>query len=256
MEQLQKVAEGLHPVADHFTIALFTIAVLADLAASVFSQRAWLRHMSLTLTVLAALAAGASFYTGNLESERVKAFLTAPAKDMLYKHALWGGRIVYVIGVLALVRIILGLFGSLARLRSSYLLVAIVALGLLYMDSYWGAQLVYTYGVGTKPGEEAMSRPKGAIEEFTKGLIRKVPIPSIESPTAKTTPPASSVSSPEVALTPAPLMGPATSTSPGASPTSPTTSTPQALASPTHSPPPISPNLPSPSSAGEGGSER
>ena len=56
MENLEKLLKNwqLHPVADHFSIALLVVAVLVDVAALIFSQRQWLRYMALTLMITGA----------------------------------------------------------------------------------------------------------------------------------------------------------------------------------------------------------
>ena len=77
----------LHPVADHFTVALLMVGVLIDLIASLFPLRAWLRYMALTLMVLGALSAGSSYATGDMEADRIWNALTEPAKAVLHRHA-------------------------------------------------------------------------------------------------------------------------------------------------------------------------
>ena len=42
----------LHPVVDHFTVALLIVGVLTDLVASLFPLRNWIRYMALTLMIL------------------------------------------------------------------------------------------------------------------------------------------------------------------------------------------------------------
>ncbi len=47
----------LHPVVDHFSVALLFVAVLIDLFAG--ANRIWMRYTALLLMILGALAAGA-----------------------------------------------------------------------------------------------------------------------------------------------------------------------------------------------------
>src|SRR5690349_6940212 len=77
----------LHPVADHFTISLLVIAVIIDLLASMAPARAWLRYMALTLMIVGAIAAGASYGTGDMEADRVWKALGTEAKGVLHLHA-------------------------------------------------------------------------------------------------------------------------------------------------------------------------
>ena len=97
----------LHPVADHFTIALLMVGVLIDLIASLFPVRAWLRYMALTLMILGALSAGSSYATGDLEAGRIWNALSDPAKAVLHRHALLAEIAAVVFGVLALWRILI-----------------------------------------------------------------------------------------------------------------------------------------------------
>ena len=65
----------LHPVADHFTIGLLIVGVLLDLIASLAPTRTWLRYTALMLMILGAFAAGASYFTGDMEADRELASL-------------------------------------------------------------------------------------------------------------------------------------------------------------------------------------
>jgi uncharacterized membrane protein len=190
MEDIQSTLEALrlHPVADHFTVALITVAVLADLCASLFSQRAWFRYMALTLTVLAAASAVASDYTGSLEAHRVKDTLSGPAKTLLHNHAELGDILTYVVSALAVVRIALALFGFMARLRPLYLILAVTTVAAVLWQGHWGGELVYSYGVGTDLGAAPVSRATPAIGGASPGVARERPTPRIEAPMARMTP--------------------------------------------------------------------
>ncbi len=224
MEDIQGtiVALRLHPVIDHFTVALITVAVLADLCASMFSQRAWFRYMALTLTILAAACAAGSTFTGDLEADRVKDTLSGPAKLLLHNHARLGYVLVYVLGGLAVVRIALALFGFLSRLRPLYLIVAIGVVATVFWQGRWGGQLVYEYGVGFEPGSAAMTKAKSALEGAAPGLIRGMPAPRIETPMTRPTPQAvpSAASgtggSPPAASAPTPAVAPSKQAAAGA----------------------------------------
>src|SRR5260370_17373287 len=77
----------LHPVADHFTVAIVVIAVLADLLASLFASRIWVRYMPTSLMVVGALAAWSSNVTGGWDASRVWDNVPGPAKAVLIPHA-------------------------------------------------------------------------------------------------------------------------------------------------------------------------
>ena len=61
----------LHPVVDHFSVALLFTAVLIDLVASTAPNRIWLRYTAVLLMILGALAAGGSYFTGDMEADRI-----------------------------------------------------------------------------------------------------------------------------------------------------------------------------------------
>src|SRR5260370_42297667 len=57
----------LHPVADHFTVALIIVAILIDLVASIVSTRMWLRYSALTLMILGTAAASGAYLPAGSE---------------------------------------------------------------------------------------------------------------------------------------------------------------------------------------------
>src|ERR1700676_1896733 len=129
----------LHPVADHFTIGLLVVGVLIDLIASLARPRTWLRYTALTLMVLGAIAAGASYFTGDMEADRVWNAMSAPAKEVLHRHATLGTYMAVVFGVLAGWRILLESIGFFAGSRPVYLIFATISAGILiYIGSLGG----------------------------------------------------------------------------------------------------------------------
>ncbi|HXW82770.1 MAG TPA: DUF2231 domain-containing protein, partial [Candidatus Binataceae bacterium] len=122
----------LHPVADHYTVAILSIAVLIDLFASVVSSRVWIRYMALTLTILGSIAAGTSYLTGGWEAHRVFQALAPEAKAVLHRHAQLGEAMAITFGILALWRILLQATNAFANSRGIYLIVAVVAVVVLF----------------------------------------------------------------------------------------------------------------------------
>jgi uncharacterized membrane protein len=193
----------LHPVADHFTVALLTIAVLTDLVASLAPTRAWIRYMALSLTILGALAAAASFATGDMEADRIFKSLGAEAKTVLHRHAELGEYLAIGFGVLALWRILIGSLGFMAGSRPVYLIVALIGIGTLLYAGHLGGRLVYTYGAGTAlltaTPEATATAPAAAPSQA--GPLPTVTVPTPE-PTAAPPPPAASEPKPETSPTP------------------------------------------------------
>jgi len=204
----------LHPVADHFSIALLVVAVLVDVVALIFSERLWLRYMGLTLMIAGAAAAAASYGTGDLEGDRIWDLVSGPAKDVLSLHAKLGYYLMCTFAILALWRILVEALGFMNSTRQIYLALAIVAVGVLLYQGRLGGELVYTYGVGT-----------GAMAAGAVKAMAAEPVPSIE---------AAPSSAPEVPTAIPTVYNPTAEATPA--PTEVPTDTPTATAEPTASP--------------------
>lgn len=213
MDQVVKILQPyqLHPVADHFSVALLFVAVLIDLVASMSPTRIWLRYTALTLMILGALAAGASFATGDMEADRIWNALGQPARDVLHRHAQLGQYLAITFGVLAIWRIMIQAFGFMAGSRAIYLIVAILAIATLGYSAHLGGVLVYDYGAGTALMASAPVPAEGASPASEASPAG--PIPTVTVPTAVATatpmvtiaPPAAS---PASAPTPVPTVQP------------------------------------------------
>jgi uncharacterized membrane protein len=220
----------LHPVVDHFTVALIIIGILVDLVASMIPSRTWLRATALTLMVLGTAAAWGSNLTGGWEAERVWDNVKGPALDVLKRHAELGDYLPWVFLALALWRLGIQFVGFLAGSRPLYLLIAVMAGGVILYQGSLGGKLVYDYGVGTAlmpmatPTESPQPSPTATPAEAS-------PIPTVFNPSASPTPempattpsaspaaasPAASPSASESA-TPAPETSPTPAASPSAS---------------------------------------
>jgi len=158
MEAIMSVLKAwqLHPLADHFALALLTTAVAVDVIAMLFSSRLWLRYMALTLMVVGTMAVALSFLTGDLEAQRVGEAVIGPAKEVLATHARFGQYLMYAFVALALWRICLQAFNFLAATRTTFLILALIAVGFLFWEAHLGNDLLYTYGVGTQLMAAAM----------------------------------------------------------------------------------------------------
>jgi uncharacterized membrane protein len=208
----------LHPIIDHFTVAIFVLAVITDLVASVFSTRQWLRYSALSLVILAALLTWGSNVTGQWAERQVMTAVKAaggPALASLNRHAWLGEDILpWLISVLAIWRIGIQLLNFIARSRPFYLLIAIAAMALISYEGYIGGELVYDYGVGTAiyssrvtPSPAAVATPSGP----------PTPMPTVYVPTATATPSASGTATPSSAPSAAPSPLPAVKGMAGAS---------------------------------------
>ena len=212
MDSVVKILQPyqLHPMVDHFSVGLLFTAVLIDLIASAAPTRIWLRYTALTLLILGALAAGGSFFTGDMEADRIWNALGQPARDVLKRHAQLGEYLAITFGILAVWRILIQAFAFMAGSRLIYLIVAIVAVATLGYSAHLGGVLVYDYGAGTAlmaaapvPSEGASPAP----EASPSGALPMVSVPSSTSGTP-TVGPTATVSASGGVPTPVPTAAP------------------------------------------------
>lgn len=178
----------LHPVVDHFSMALLIVAVLIDLVASTAPNRIWLRYTALLLMILGAIAAGASYFTGDMEADRIWNALGQPAKDVLHRHAQLGTYLAIAFGVLALWRILIQAFGFVAGTRPLYLIFALVAIVALGYQGHLGGVLVFDYGAGTALMASAPVPSEAASPESAPTSAGPIPTVSVPTPLATSTP--------------------------------------------------------------------
>ncbi len=186
LETIQKW--HIHPAVDHFTVAILIVAVLADLFASMFSTRLWLRYAALALIIAGTAAAWGSKVTGGWEADRVWKMVQAaggPAYNILKLHAQLGDDwLPWIFLVLAVWRLGVQLLGFMARTRALYLLFAVLAAVALSYQGYLGGKLVYDYGIGTALFNSEASSPSPQPEATGPAT----PIPTVYVPTATVTP--------------------------------------------------------------------
>jgi uncharacterized membrane protein len=183
----------LHPIINHFTIAILTIAILSDLISSIFSSRTWMRHMALSLTVLGAGSAALSWVTGDWEADRIQDLLKTlqgPAKDVFQKHAQWGEILMYVFAFLAVWRIVSQGVSFFAASRPLYLLAGLIAIVMLFIQGFRGGRLVFNYGVGTQLLASSPTASASTIVPTPSGAPGG--IPTVYVPAASPTPAQSS----------------------------------------------------------------
>ena len=205
----------LHPVADHFTVALLMVGVLIDLIASLFPLRAWLRYMALTLRVLGALSAGSSYLTGDMEAGRIWNALSEPAKAVLHRHAFLAQIAAIVFGVLALWRVLIEGIAAFRGTRPVYLIVAFIAVCGLGYVGHLGGVLVYTYGAGTQLMAAEQSATLAATPSASPAV--PAPLPTVSVPTPEPSPAPPGAVAPSIVGSPTPA--PSQTSSPAASPT-------------------------------------
>lgn len=212
------IAWQLHPVVDHFTVALILIAIAADLVGSLMPSRLWIRYMAITLMVLAAIAAAGSNVTGGWEADRLWDHVTGPAKDVLKRHAQLGDILPWVFGVLALWRLGVEFVGFIGGSRPLYLVISVIAAAAVLYQGHLGGELVYTYGIGTAvlPTEAAAPSPYPIAPPAEASPIPTSSVPSMAvTPMATNSPMAPAEASP--AVSPGPSLAPSPAATPAAS---------------------------------------
>jgi uncharacterized membrane protein len=221
MDQVVKFLQPyqLHPVVDHFSVALIFVAVLIDLVASMAPTRLWLRYTALTLMVLGAISAGASYLTGDMEADRIWNALGDPAKEVLKKHAQLGEYLAIAFGVLAFWRILIQSLGFMAGSRGIYLIIALVAIGAFGYQAHLGGVLVYDYGAGTALMAAAPVPSEATSPESAPSSTGPLPTVSVPTPQAMSSvPPApaagASPEAPKAASMPTPVPTAAPSAAP------------------------------------------
>jgi uncharacterized membrane protein len=212
----------LHPIVDHFSMALLIVAVLIDLVASSAPNRIWLRYTALLLMILGAIAAGGSYFTGDMEADRIWNALGQPAREVLGRHAKLGEYLAIIFGVLAVWRIMIQGFGFMAGSRGIYLIFALVAIVLLGYQGHLGGVLVFDYGAGTALMAAAPVPSEAASPESaptSSGPIPTVSVPTPQ-PTASAPPaaPAAPASTSMGSPTPASMPTPVPTVQPSAKP--------------------------------------
>jgi uncharacterized membrane protein len=202
----------VHPMADHFTVALLMVGILTDLIGSFLPRFRWIRFMAMTLMVLGAIAAVASWETGGWEAHRVGKLLSGDAKELLHDHGELGDWLMWIFVILALWRIGIESMGFIAGWRGIYLRAAVIAGGLLGYQSYLGGELVYNHGVGT-----ALLTPTPA--ESPAGQAVPTAIPTVYvPPSPAASPTVAATAEPSPSETPTPAAGATPSSSKTAQP--------------------------------------
>jgi uncharacterized membrane protein len=169
MLERMTVAYHLHPIVDHFTIALLAFGVVAELFAAVAillsrDREGWLlssgrsfRSTSLLLMIAGAPAAVLSYFTGDIEADRLwdtmspsahQILLSADGARSYLSHATLGRYLMCVFLILAAWRVLIEFSSRLSRWRIAFLAAAMMAAGALFYQGKTGGELVYEHGVG------------------------------------------------------------------------------------------------------------
>ncbi|MGE5326930.1 MAG: DUF2231 domain-containing protein [Deltaproteobacteria bacterium] len=159
----------LHPIVDHFTIGLLACGIAAELLAAVAillsrGGTGWLgtwslkaRSTSLLLMSGGAAAAVLSYFTGDIEADRLWDTMSPAAQQILastdgagryLSHTVLGQYLMYAFLILAAWRVLLEFSAPLIRWRIAFLIAGSLAVAALLYQGKTGGELVYERGVG------------------------------------------------------------------------------------------------------------
>ena len=137
----------LHPVVDHFLIALPVVILLLELMNLMMKKKA-VGGVSFFLIVLTVLAATAAYFTGLADGKEAYLALADAAKTALAEHKLLGTYILLASGVVLFLKL-LAMTGNKA-LKALYILVLIAFVIALFKQGKEGGELVYKYGLNVE----------------------------------------------------------------------------------------------------------
>lgn len=163
----------LHPIVDHFMIALPVVVLLLEFMNLMMKKKA-VGGVSFFLLILTVAAAIGAYLTGLTDGKEAYDALSQAAKADLSEHKLLGTYLMLGSAVLLTLKI-LAMTGN-KILRGLYLLVLIVFVVLLFKQGEEGGELVYEHGVNVEAVktlddkvfdlEEALDEAKEAQEKI------------------------------------------------------------------------------------------
>ncbi|NOZ61029.1 MAG: DUF2231 domain-containing protein [Calditrichaeota bacterium] len=163
----------IHPVFVHFTIALFSLAVLLDILGRIFKKESF--HVASWLNLLGSgLAVIATVIFGVIAESRAPH--TDAGHELVKTHETIGFIVLGIILVLAIWRLILK--GKLpVKGVAVYFAISIIGILLMFTGAYYGGEMVYTHGYGVKTAvaEEGVPHEHNEAEQSTLEKNQSLP---------------------------------------------------------------------------------
>ncbi len=136
----------IHPIINHFTIALFSVSVVLDIVAKI-TQKEKLHYAAWINLLLAGFAAILSVISGLVAANNV------PHNDKVHEimstHQAIGFVVLGAVLLLLIWRIVLkGAFPIKASLL--YIIIGLTSLGFMFTGAYYGGEMVFRHGVAVK----------------------------------------------------------------------------------------------------------
>lgn len=175
---------NLHPALVHFPIALLVTAFAVDVACLVLRRQRWLDRTATLLYALGAIAAGATYLSGENAAESLVNIPNA-AQTAIYDHEDAAFLTLVFFAIVALFRLLVWYrdrramgWTPLGPLRLLVLAAALVGQGLIVRTADKGGALVYQRGVAVSvPAPTATPPPKVPAATATPS-VSPTPAPS------------------------------------------------------------------------------
>ena len=167
----------LHPIADHFLIALPVVVLLLELMNLIMKKKA-VGGVSFFLLILTVLAATAAYFTGLTDGKEAYPALADAAKTALAAHKLLGTYILLGSGIVLFFKL-LAMTGNKA-LKALYILVLIAFVIALFKQGEEGGELVYEHGLNVeqvKTLDDEIFDLKDELEDAEAAAKKSTPAP-------------------------------------------------------------------------------
>lgn len=138
----------LHPVVDHFIIALPVVILLLELMNLMMKKKA-VSGVSFFLIVLTVIAAIGAYFTGLVDGKEAYPALNEAAKEALSEHKILGTYLMLASGIVFLFKVLSMITGK-SIIRGLYILILIAFVAGIFEQGEEGGELVYKYGMNVE----------------------------------------------------------------------------------------------------------
>ena len=182
----------LHPVVDHFIIALPVVILLLELINLIMKKKA-IGGISFLLIFLTIFITAGAYLTGLVDGKEAYPALGEAAKTALAEHKLLGTYILLASVVLFFFKFLSSVTGN-GILKLLYISVLIAFVAGIYQQGKEGGELVYKYGMNVeqvKTLDDELFDVKEEVEELTSEVEKSEAVKTptvIETPEVKTVP--------------------------------------------------------------------
>jgi len=169
----------LHPIVDHFVIALPIIVFILEIINLVMKKRA-LGITSFFLLLLTVVISVVAYFTGSVDAKEAYPLLSEMAQEELREHKLLGTYVMLGSAVLLAFKFLSALLQR-GLMKALYLLVFVLFIAMLVKQGKDGGELVYKYGVNVQSVQDLSSEIddlKEEVEDLEAKIAEKVKVPA------------------------------------------------------------------------------